>query len=438
MADTPAPVAPVAPAPTPAPAAPPAAPAKAVTPAIPPAQAASVSKPAPKGENLAQKPGETIQQAMKRVSSEVFGGEAPDVKAAKEAAAKAPVEPAKPAAASEAKTQETAPEKKADTPADRFADVAPPDGATEVTQKGWKALKEKANAEIASAERKLAEATAQLDTFRKATPAEAADVAKMQADLKAAHDRLAVLDVAATPDFHKQYVEPQKKALWEATQLIADNGIEGAPEMASLLNLPRNEFAKKVSELAKDMPAFDQSTFVTGMREAYRLQAEQKNALANATELRKNIQAQTAQRQKQAFEETYKQVEERMKPLEVPDGADDAEKESIASYNKELAGFRAAAERNAFASLDERGVASIATKAAALDFVAHHMVPRMQAKYESAMKLIQEQDAKIRELTQAKSAGTFAGDATPPAADTSKGGFAGAMAEAKRMTARGQ
>ncbi len=390
----------------------PAAPAKPVTPAIPAAQAASAPVLKTEVPTKQEKPKNaseaSFQANLRKISQEL------EAKQEAEKTGK-PVEPAakETPAPAETKPEEKPVEPVAATAKDRFGDIAPPDGATEVTKKGWNALKTKANAEIEAAEKKLADAQSQIETFRKATPAEAADVAKLQADLKAAHDRLAVLDYSAHPEFAQKFLEPKKKALGEAKLLLTDNAIENAPDMASLLSLPRAEFSKKVSELAATMPAFDQGSFVTAMREAHRLQGEEKVALEKSRDVVQALEAKTAQQQKQAFEETFTDFGNKMKPLEIPTDATEEMRSDIEDYNKALAAIRPSAETYAFGRIDDKGVGALAAKAASLDFLTQKAIPRLQRDFDRRMtaadSLIKELTTKLEGVRAAKNPGQFAG-----------------------------
>lgn len=410
MATTPAPVAPAAPAPVPA------APAKPVTPPIPKAQAASAPKPAapaplatvtPRGTPT---PPESLAQSLSKVSKEVFEGK-------KEAQVEpAPAAPAAPAAAEPAKVEPAA----APAP-DLFAHIKQPDGMSETSVTGWKALKTEAANKISAAEKKYNDAVAELDTLKKATPADVADITRLKADLQAAHDRLAVLDVTSHPDFQRQYSAPKKRALEDAQSLLTDNTVEGAPDVVGLLTKPRNEFSKVISELAAKMPVYDQAAFTTSMREAYRLHSEEKGALSKSGELAQQLQAKTAQQQRQAFEATWKEFDGKVKPLPMPDNATNEQRAEVQAYNEALAGIKATAEKNAFGRLDEKGVADLAAKAAALDFVATRAMPRLEREFNNARNLIKELTDELAAIKGQKHPGTFAGPAGEPAAvDTSK------------------
>lgn len=409
------------------PAAAPAAP-KPVTPAIPKAQAASAPPAAAKPPVTAvppsrapaaatttppgtPRPPETIEQGIRKVSAEIFEKKTPEAPVGTETKPAAtegtpPVTETKPAAAA--------------TEADPFAHIAPPEGMTEKSLVGWKALKTEAATKLAAAQKAHSEAVAQLEVMKKATPADVADVAKLKADLQTAHDRLAILDIKSTPDFQNQFVAPREKALAEAQTVLTDNAIEGAPKMGDLLDKPRAEFAKTVSELAKQLPAYDQAAFAASMREAYRLHGEEKGVLDKAGEFQRNLQAKMAQTQRNAFDTTWKEFGDKVKPLPMPDNATAEVRADVDAYNTEMASIRTRAEQFAFGKLDEKGVSDMAAKAATLDFMAGKVIPRMQREFDQAAALIQDLTTELTAIKGKKNPGTFdAGDA-PGAVDTSK------------------
>lgn len=440
------PVKPVSAAPVP-----PAATIKPSTPAIPPAQAASVRQPPPapapavKSDDGKSVP-ESLQANLRKAMEQVTNPTPPPVEAKATPEAKPEVKPVEAPKAAEKKKSTVfdavAPEKEAkpavEAEKDPFEHITPPEGMSEKSLTGWKALKTEAAAKVRSAEQKLLDAQSQLDTYRKATPAEQADVAKLKADLQSAHDRLAVLDITQHPDFARQFIEPKKKALTNASTLLTDNGVADSPDLTGLLLKPRAEFAKAVSEMVAKMPVYDQAEFTTNMREAYRLQGEEKGALAQAGDLSQKLQAQTAQKQKQAFEDVYATFHEKMRPLEIPDNANTEERAQLQEFNDALAQIRPAAEKYAFGRIDEKGVADLASRAASGDFIVRHAVPRMQREFAKAQQLVAELTEELTAIKGAKNPGSFSADKDGAPADLSKGTLRDAMKEAERLTAAGQ
>jgi len=357
----------------------------------------------------------------------------------------APDEPAKKEPAKAAEPVETE-EAKADKPAekkDRFSDIAPPDGASEATKKGWKALREKANSEVESAESRINAITSELETLKRATPADLAENDRMRAELKAAQDRLAVFDVTAHPDFVRQYTEPKAKALSEAKLLISDNAQSDSSPVSdsalnSILELPRKEFAQKVSEMAGTMQAFDQTSFVSAMREARRVVDSEKGALANASELRNQMQAKAAKNARDAYESAKNNFSSKVPSLEIPPDASEEDRAEIQSYNQARDEAMMEAERNTFGRMTEAQVANLAIEAANMKVVAKHIVPSMQKREKLHLKMIQELTSELTAIKGKKSNGSFSANAEPVQRDPSKPMTTNEIwAEAERRTAAG-
>jgi hypothetical protein len=280
-------------------------------------------------------------------------------------------------------------------PVDRFADIAEPEGISESGKKGWKALKTKAETEITTAQKKLADAESQLATLRKATPADIADVEKLKGEHQKALDRLAVLDLQNHPDFTRQYTEPKAKALVEAGEVLAYNN-KGAVDPA-LLGKSQKDFNAAVAEMTKDMNSMDASTVQVAMRNAYKLAGDERTALAKAGELRSGIEAKDAQQRTQAFERVYGNLgfENLITPKEAPAEATAEQKAQVAEYNAALSQTRSMAEKNAFGRLSPEDAATVATKAAYLDVMVKHVVPVLEKGYSA---VVAERNALAKEL----------------------------------------
>lgn len=308
------------------------------------------------------------------------------------------------------KKAEVAPVTAPDT--DPFAHISPEKDMSEKSLTGWKALKTEATAKLRAAEQELANAKAQIEIFRNATPAQAADIAQREKEYKAAMDELAVLRVEKHPDFIRQYVEPKKKALSEATEVLTYNGKESV-DVTALLGKSPKDFAAAVSEITKDMNQMDATTVQTSLRSAYKLNGEERNALSQSSTLKQEIAQREAQRAKAAFEETFKSLDLKdglFPAVEIPEDADENEKAEIQRMNQEFASVKTKAEAYAFGKLDERGVAKIAQKAALLDVHMQTVIPRMNTEYQ---KVRAERDAAVKELKAiraGKNPGSFTGD----------------------------
>jgi hypothetical protein len=280
-------------------------------------------------------------------------------------------------------------------PPDRFADIAEPEGISESGKKGWKALKTKAETEITTAQKKLADAESQLATLRKATPADVADVEKLKGEHQKALDRLAILDLQNHPDFTRQYTEPKAKALVEVGEILTYNGKGNVDP--GLLNKPQKDFNAAVAEMTKDMNSMDASTVQTSMRTAYKLANDERTALAKAGELRSGIEAKDAQQRTQAFEKVYTGMnfENMVQAKNVPADATAEQKSEIAEYNQAISQTRATAERNAFGKLSVEDQASVSIKAALYDMRVKHVDPLIDRGYSA---VVAERNALAKEL----------------------------------------
>src|SRR4029079_2674225 len=118
------------------------------------------------------------------------------------------------------------------------------------------------------------------------------EVERLKAEHKALSDKMALIDVASTPDFQRQYTLPKTKAVAEASEVLAYSGKEGV-DVNALLGKDRKNFSAAVAELTKDLNPMDATTVQTALRDAYRISTEEKAALANSSQLREQIRQRT-------------------------------------------------------------------------------------------------------------------------------------------------
>lgn len=410
----------VAPAPTPAPA-PTAAPSKAtpVAPAIPAAQKASVRQaPAVATTTNSRTPPEappTLDNEMRKLAEEHFKPKADD-------SAPIPETKTKPAPLAEASPSD----KPAATPplaeADPFAHIKEPEFKTEASREGWKALKKEAAEKVKLAEQKFAEAAAKLETYQKATPADTAEAARLKAELKDAHDKLAVFDLRSSPDFVRQYVEPKTNALKEAGEIIAYNG-KAAGDLSKLLELPLKDFNAQVSDLTKDMNGMDAQTVQASLRQAHKLANEEKNALSKSGELKAALEAKHAAAERSAFEETRNEFTSKVPEIQIPDGADEEKIAEVRAYNEARLAAVKKAESYTFGKMDAKGIARVAQQAAALEVVAQHLIPSLQRDLKRASELNAQLAAELQAIKAGKNPGKFTESAAPAAASTGTKSF---------------
>lgn len=358
---------------------------------------------------------DSIEQSLAGAAEKHFAAAKPAAEPANtEAKVEPKVEPAKadkPAATPEAKT-EAKPATAPAPDADPFAHIKPDDGMSEKSLTGWKALKKEASDKVAALTKQHADALAQLETFKKATPAQTEDAERLKTELKQARDALAVYDLRHDPDFTRQYSEPKKKALAEASMLLTDNAVE-SPDIKALLDKPRAEFAKVVSELASKLPDFDKGSLVASMREAYRLHGEENGALTKAGELKQQIESKRALEARRAFDETRTEFTTKVPELTIPEGASEDRANEIRAYNAARTEALAEAERYSFNPMNERQVAQVAQQAAAMKVVAQHIIPSLTRERDQALALNRELAAELAGIKAGKKAPGFNEGATP-------------------------
>lgn len=401
---------------------PPAAPAKAVTPPIPAAQSASVkNQPANKTATTSSR---TPPEAPPKLDREFTKLAEEHFKPKGEAAA-ADASPVASEAKVEAKTKESVvePAKAKETHPIAAAekeplDIAEPKGMTPENLANWKSWREQAKKEINDAKNEKAILAAKLKTYETATPADTEKAARLEAQLKEAQDRLAVHDLRSHPDFVKQYVEPKKNALKEAAEIVAYNGKEGV-NLSAVLDKPLKEFNAEVSEITKDMNGMDATSVQTALRQAYRLANEEKGALSKAGELKSQLEAKAAAVARQAFEEGKGEFTSRVPAMEIPEGASPERITEINAYNQARLEAIAEAEKFTFGKMSEREVAGIATRAASLNLVAHHVIPGLQRDLKRSNELLTEATAELAAIKKQKSPGQFTESKAKSGPDTS-------------------
>ena len=343
---------------------------------------------------------------------------APSAEPAAAAAAK-PADAPKPAPGIFGRKPEVAkpadPPKAAELAADALPEELPAD-TPEPTKVNWKKARE--------VERKLrGELTSlqtQMETLRKAAPADQAEMERLKAEHKTLSDRMAVVDLQNHPDFTRQYVQPRQQAIATAKEVLAYNGKESInPE--SFLDLPLKDFNAKVAEATKDLNSMDATTVQTSLRTAYTTQQAGRTALAKAGELGQQLVQNDAAKGKRAFEQVWSelnQAAELFQPVEADEDASDTEKQQIVARNQAAASLRSAVERNIFGRVDHLEAARLGAKAAVADLFLGHEVPRIAAAYNRLAARNQALEVELAGIKKSRSPGVAVG--SPGAA--AKGG----------------
>lgn len=239
----------------------------------------------------------------------------------------------------------------------------------------------------------------ELEAARKApAPVENTELERLRAENLRMSERLAITDLREHPEFQSRFIAPQQTALQEAQALLDANG--GGLSVADLLNKPRAEFGKAVSEAASKMSAFDQTDFAQQMRTAYTLKQQGDQALSKSKEVYGSLQQQTAASQKQAFgrvwDSVYGQVSEHLVEIEAPDNATPEMQQAIENYNGGLRGLRTSAEKIAFEGVGAEHVAKNAIKAAAYDFHITQAMPKLMGEFQALLNLNRQMAEQLR------------------------------------------
>lgn len=226
------------------------------------------------------------------------------------------------------------------------------------------------------------------------------DIKALKAREKAASDRLMVLALEEHPSFRAQYVDPKNAEIEKANELLRINGVKG--DVSSLINKPRAEIGKAVTEMLKDMPEFDRVETAEAIRRAYSLDQAGKVALTNSKELQRQIQGKTIERQREAFDRTWLPVSaaigEHAVEVEIPADAPAGTRAALEDYNASLKGLRTEAEKIAFSPMTDEGIAENAIKAAAYNFHIQKAMPRIISEYEEVVNLNRQLVAELNAL----------------------------------------
>lgn len=295
------------------------------------------------------------------------------------------------------------PAKVAEVPAAEFDDGVP--------ENDWKAAKQK-RAEFKrmaeQAEAKVKQYEADLAAYRQKLP-DPAEADRLKAEHKAAMDRLAILDYQSHPDFKKQFVEPKKAISDQASVILSEAGIEGV-NLVELINKPRAEFSKAMTEIESKLNSFDAGELRLAVRDLRKINDAEKAAIAQHSNLSEGLRKQSEQKQRVAFEDSFKENSLWIaKHYEIPAGLEPEKVEQLRSFNQAIDQIRPTAERYAFEASDEKGAAALAVKAAQMDFFTKHAAPRMYADYKEAKELVASLTARIKELEGSRPGASFDG-----------------------------
>lgn len=217
---------------------------------------------------------------------------------------------------------------------------------------------------------------------------ESEDMARIRSEHEAMSKRLMVLDLQSHPKFSQEFIQPRDSALAAAAELLPGANV------AALLNLPRAEFGKAVSEAASKLSAFDQTDFASHMRTAYQLKQRGEQAMGKASEINQALRQQTVNGHKQAFDGTFAKTIGSMvgvKELTVPADATPEQRAEADAFNAGFRNIRSAAEQIALGTSDPEGIARASIKAATYEWQVKSVLPLMA-------KTIKQKEARVAEL----------------------------------------
>lgn len=302
-------------------------------------------------------------------------------------------------------------------------DTKMPENLSQKSQDNWKSLQTEARAKIKAAQDEALSLRQAQQLRQTAQPAEDAEKTALQARLKAAEDKLGIVDIQNHPEFHAQYTLPRQQALSEAKAVIEYNE-KTVPNFDALLTKPMKEFNATVAEITKDMNSMDAMAVQNALRQAQQIRQKEAAALNNAPELKAQLQAKAARQQVESFDGLWKEMapDGKLPQLQVSETATPADREEVAKYNQEIASLREKAFKKATTPMNEREVAAMASQAATLEFVMGHAMPRLQREYST---VLDERNALARELSEIRGkrpnpTSTTPGSTTNPAGDVSK------------------
>lgn len=301
-----------------------------------------------------------------------------------------------------------------------------PEKLSETGRTGWKALKE---AE-AKSRNEAANFRAQLETYKKAAPAESADIAELRDKYQKAQDRLALVELESTDWYSTQFSAPKNKALTEAKEVLEYNGVENV-DVFGLLGKPRKDFNAAVAEITKNMNSMDAQTVQQSLRQAHDISMREGDAKKNSSQLRQQIEEKNAATHKAEFEKVFSEIgygDGFFEP-NIPDDASAEDKAELIGISQAMKSAKAEAEKNAFGKLSPREAARIATQAAYLKVHVEKVIPRMHKEWASVKAENDTLKAENAKLKKSKNPGSFTGEKSTPAADGGPNDFSDASAE---------
>lgn len=305
--------------------------------------------------------------------------------------------------------EEKATEKPAEKPATQ--DIPDPletaelEGAqSDASKASFKSLRDaykNSKAEITKSRTEAEALRKELEALKAQKPVEppTADYEAVKAENKKLADQLAKVDYANSPEFIAKYKAPIDAALGEAQETLAYN--DKNVDLRTLLSKPVKDINAELANITKGMNEWDKQVVFSAVRQASKLDAGAREALANA---QTNVQVQQQRslyNSRAEFENTWNQtgIGQFLAKHSAPADADASTRSFIEAYNAGVDNIKPTAERYAFSPLAPAEAAGVAQKAAFADFYIQNAMPAIERFIGS---ISAERDAAVKELAAIK------------------------------------
>ena len=244
------------------------------------------------------------------------------------------------------------------------------------------------------------------------------EIATLRAEHESMSKRLMVLDLQEHPKFKQEFIAPRDASLAAASELLPGKNLSG------LLNLPRAEFGKAVSDAAKDLPTFDQTDFANHMRTAYQLKQRGDQAVGKAGEINQAMRTQQVDGYKKAFENTFASTIGSLtgvKELVAPADATPDQRARVERFNNGFKGIRSEAEKIALGASTPEEISRSSIMAAAYRWQSKEVLPMMSELIANGKSRIAELEGQIADIRRRNPNAQIRGtDSSPGAIDPSK------------------
>jgi len=363
-------------------------------------------------ENLENKQ-DDIQESdiLNQFEEELNGTKEPEPKAPEQP--KQPEEPKKPEGESndepEKKTglfdkrkKEPAkePEKQPDQPKEPESKAPSDDDAPEhITDKvGWKSMKQKHASEIASRDEEIAQLKQQIGQSSINSP----EYQQMKSEHEQMAKRLAEVDIQNSPDFVKKYSAPAEQARQRMVAILKEAGLDGDHNLQAIFMQGEREQKNAIADISDELGKFDGREFEDCYRKILSLNYEAADVLANAENAQQQLRSESTFNMEKAVQDTFTQMTDSghafLSEIEPDNPDDDADVQSVRSYNEALGGILHNATQKSLGSMDEQSLASAHLRAELGDFIINHGIPRLEHEYNTLQAHADDLQAKLDKI----------------------------------------